>query len=266
MTPQSSTMRARTVARLLALVPPRWAGAMASIAGPLLAAASTRSARAWEANLFAAGIPPPASRAHAPFRHHLLLHYESLAALGGRRFATTVEGKEHLHAALAQGKGLLVATVHVGNWHLGASTLHDLTGFPVHSVAGTQVLRPWTGELRMAYRHLGLRIHPRRGAGPRLLRLLRKGGIVALHLDGDQHAGRGLSTRGISLLARRAGAPVLPAVCTRSRAGTLCVRFRAPLGGRSAPPDPESLECLLIELVKDDADQWSLFRPLWIAA
>lgn len=197
----------------------------------------------------------------APFAHQILLLYETLAALGGRRFAVRVAGERHLRAALTEHRGLLVATAHVGNWHVGAMTLRELTGLPVHSVAGTQMLRAWTRDLRLGYRKLGLRIHPRTRIVPSLLRHLYNGGIVALHIDGDQHGGTGLASRGILTLSRRTGAPILPAVCAREGPGAFTIRFLPPvIALANARPDP--LPSILEELVSDRTGQWCLFRPL----
>jgi lauroyl/myristoyl acyltransferase len=151
----------------------------------------------------------------------------------------------------------------VGNWHVGARILHERSGLPVHSVAGTQMMRAWTAGLRLAYRRLGLRIHPRRNASRRLLRALRNHEVVALHLDGDQHEGVGPATRGIHLLARRTGCMILPAITERSGPGTLTLRFLPFVKGGAATPEPEVLASLLVDLVRDHPEQWTLFRPLW---
>jgi lauroyl/myristoyl acyltransferase len=259
-------MRVRSIARVAAALPPAGAELAAWIAAPLLPLLSPSKARAWQSN--ARRVAPTSTRVPsvgviAPFRHHLLLLYESLAMVGGRKFMVEREGEESLHAALAEGRGVLVVTAHLGNWHLGARELHEETGRTIHSVAAVQMLRGWTDDLRGAYRSLGLEVHAREGSSSRFAQILRRGGIVALHLDGDQHGARGPATRGAALLSRRTGCPVLPAVCERKGPGRFVVRFgRALAGGRSAP-DPERLSDLLIEMVRGRTDQWALFRPLW---
>jgi hypothetical protein len=211
---------------------------------------------------------PPALRAFpslfavAPFVHHLLVHYETFAMLGGRRFSIEVEGEEHLHTALAGGAGVLVATAHVGNGYLGAHWLHERTGRAVHTVAGTQIGRGWTREIRLACRRRGIRIHSRRHAAPLLLRALRAGEIVALHLDGDQHEGSGLATRGSLLLARRARAPVLFATSERRGPGRLRIRFSAPLGSDGTGSDSRTLARRLRELITARSEEWAIFRRL----
>jgi len=258
-------MNVLTVAGLLARIPPAWASAAASAASPLAAVLSPQRRLAWEENVDASAAARPSGffAARKPFYHHLLLLYESLAMLGGRRFRIVVEGEEHLREALARRCGLLVATAHVGNWHIGARLLHERTGRPVHSVAGIQMSRAWTGGLRLAYRRHGIRVHPIRGATRRFVRVLRGGGVVGLHIDGNLHAGAGPATRGIVLLARRSGVPILPGVCERTAPGELTARFWPLLEGGSSAREVTRLDDLLLDFVRGRAEQWSLFRPLW---
>ncbi len=220
---------------------------------------------------------PPASRIldWRPFYHHFLMHYESLAWIGGRSFAVRAEGEEHFREAVARGGGLILATVHVGNWVLGGRWIQERTGKAIHTIAGTQIAPGWTRDLRLLFRRRGIRIHPRGGATQRFLRVLRAGGTVALHLDGDQHGRTGarggansrgrveIATRGAALLSRRSGATILPGVCERISPGAFVARFWPPLDGGDAAPSPERLEQILITLVRSRGMQWSLFRPLW---
>ncbi len=201
-----------------------------------------------------------------PVYHHIMMLYESLAMLGGRRFVVRAHGIERLDNSLRLGRGVLLVTAHVGNWHLGAQFVAARSGRPVHSVAGVQLARGLTGPWRLALRRAGIRIHPRGRDVARLSRILRAGGIVGLHLDGDQHALPGPATRGIALLARRTGATVLPAVCLRERPGRFAVAFLPPHAGGPAAPRPELLERLLLDMVRERPEQWALFRPLWGSA
>lgn len=193
------------------------------------------------------------------------MHYESLAWIGGRSFEVRAEGEGHLRDALARGGGVILATVHVGNWVLGGRLIRERTGRAIHTIAGTQIAPALTRDLRLLFRRRGIRIHShKRSAGP-LLRVLRRGGIVALHLDGDQHARQGAATRGAALLSRRSGAMILPGVCERVAPGVFLVRFLPPMEGGAAAPTPQRLEAILATLVSGRAEQWSLFRPLWEA-
>lgn len=261
-------MQLAHAARLIARIPPRAADMGASCLAPLLDLCARERIRAWRSNLHAASIRVPDggfSSRTATF-HHLLMVYETLALLGGRRFEIRASGIERLDGALRTGRGVLLVSAHVGNWHLGAHFVAARSGRPVHSVAGVQLTPRLTGPIRLALRDAGIRVHPRRGAVARFARTLRLGGVVGLQLDGDQHGARGLATRGIDLLARRTGAVILPAVCLREGPGRFRVEFRDLPGPEACPCRPETLERCLIDIVRESPEQWALFRPLWGSA
>ena len=134
-------MRLLDIARLAAAVPPRSAAAVASIASPFAALALGGHVRAWRANVLAAGGTPSSSRLPdwRPFYHHLLMHYESLAWIGGRAFTVRAEGENHFRDAIARGRGVILATVHVGNWVLGSRLIHERTGRAIHTIAAGDV-------------------------------------------------------------------------------------------------------------------------------
>lgn len=240
------------------------ASVAAAFAAPWLGLASFRRREAWIANLRMLGDAGGGSpwRWPRPFYHHLLLLYESIARIGGRRFPVRVEGGEHLLDAIARGRGVVVASLHLGNWLAGAEAAAGLTGRPVHSVAGVQLLRGWTGELRLAYRAAGIRIHGTRRPVPGLLRALRRGEIVALQIDGDRHAGEGIGTRGVQTLAARTGAAVLAARCVREGPGRFAVRFDPPISGDRTETLDRALRDGLKCAVRSAPHQWVLFRRI----
>lgn len=258
-------MRLIAAPGLIARIPPAAAGAWAALASPVASTLAPGRARAWEANLRAIGPDLHASRpsARRVAYHHLMMLYESFALLGGRRFDIRSRGDEHLDGALARGRGVILVSAHVGNWNLGAHQVAERSGRPVHSVAGVQLARGLTAPLRLAMRRIGIRVHPRRGAVARFTRILRAGGIVALQLDGDQHAESGLATRGIRLLARRTGAAVLPAVCVRDGQGRFTLEFHPLVMGEPIASSAGVFERILRDLIGERPEQWALFRPLW---
>jgi hypothetical protein len=288
-------MRVELLSYVAARVPHAAVGPAARLLGAVLAWSRPRQVRAWRENVRALGAPlkdvpltplgapltavPSAAsaeraRTHAAapavaasnpesvFTHHLLAHYEAFAMLGGRRFSVDVEGEEHLRSALRRGKGLLVATAHVGGWNVGAGWLHATTGLHVHTVAGTQIGRSWTSAMRRAYGRRGIWIHDREGSTPRLVRALREGEIVVLHVDGDQHAAPGLALRGLQVLAKRSLAPILPGVVERCPGGVSRIRLFPPLSMRSGAGSPSLPEMVLQLLGSARPEQWTLFRPL----
>jgi KDO2-lipid IV(A) lauroyltransferase len=129
------------------------------------------------------------------------------------RLVTRIEGDEHLRAAIAEGRGLVLVTAHIGNWELGGRLLATRLQRPTHVIVAAEA-NPRVERF------------VRRGdptAMVPLVSALRRGEIVALQGD------RALGTRGDALvpffgepapfplgpfvLGRAAAVPVVPAFC-----------------------------------------------------
>jgi KDO2-lipid IV(A) lauroyltransferase len=185
-----------------------------------------------------------------------------------------VVGHDHVIAALARGKGLIVASSHIGNWELGAVALAYL-GHPVHAVAGDQLGR-WLGPgVRDAKSELAVfTIKPQDGFR-KLWRALASNDLLALMVDGDIF-GQGIVLpffgsevrwpAGPGQLSKRTGAPVTSAFCERLGGG----RFRLVLEPLLDPDHYESADALNMAIaqatqrhVREHLDQWCIFRPFW---
>ena len=118
----------------------------------------------------------------------------------------TVDGLEHIDRALDQGKGVVIALPHMGNWDAAGHWL-CLNGYRMSAVA--EELRPRAAfELFLRHRRaLGMGIVPltsSRRVGETLVRLLSENEILTLVADRD------LTTRGVRV--EMFGAPrLLPA-------------------------------------------------------
>jgi KDO2-lipid IV(A) lauroyltransferase len=133
-----------------------------------------------------------------------------------------VVGREHLDAALALGKGVILVTAHFGNWEYGGALLSVL-GYPMNVIA-RDATDPFTRDLiNNARGSKGVRIFGRWDARV-LLRALRNNEIVAILPD--QHAaeaavtvefmGRPADTAtGPAIFALRSGAAILPGFASR---------------------------------------------------
>jgi len=135
-----------------------------------------------------------------------------------------VEGKEHLDAALAHGKGVFVVSVHMGSWEIAAA-IWSATMAPVSYFA--EVLEP--RELYDWYRttraRLGISVLPLGSAGLRhVVDALRANEVVITALDRDI-LGTGIwipffgrpapIPTGPAALALRYGTPLLPVAAYR---------------------------------------------------
>ncbi len=187
------------------------------------------------------------------------------------------EGVELFDAALAAGRGLIVAAPHYGNWELLNQWLASRTPLailyrPPESAVGEAFLRRVRADA-------GDRVTQVRAEGPgirQLFKLLKGGGVVGILPDQQPKAGDGefapffgrqaFTMTLLGRLAERTGATVLFGYCERIGAGPgFALRFE-PAPGGIASADPGAVVAALnaaVERVarRDPAQyQWTYKR------
>ena len=184
----------------------------------------------------------------------------------------TIDGLEHIEAALAAGTGAILALPHVGGWEVGGSWLVR-QGFPLSAVV--EALDPpelfnWFADLRQSQ---GFTVIPlTRSAGVSVVRALRANRIVALVSDRDI-AGGGVEVEffgerttlpaGPASLAARLGVPLLPTAVYFKGDGHHAV-VRPPLATEGDPAAvTQALAHELEDLIRAAPEQWHLFQPNW---
>ena len=151
--------------------------------------------------------------------------------------STVLEGSEHLHAALAGGRGVFILAGHCGNWELAAARISR--DIPVTGLArpmANPLVEATIEALRSA---AGNRTLNARDSARGVLRLLRRGEAVGMLLDQSAlrnervfvpFLGRPAATNlGLAMLALKTGAPVLPAFSAREADGRHRVWIGAPI-------------------------------------
>jgi len=99
-----------------------------------------------------------------------------------------LEGGEHLTAMLAEGKGTIAITGHIGNWELLAAYF-AWNGLPVTAIA-RRIYADQLNQLLVDYRHRQgvetiLRESP--SSSRQIIRALKRNGILAMLIDQDTH-------------------------------------------------------------------------------
>jgi KDO2-lipid IV(A) lauroyltransferase len=185
-----------------------------------------------------------------------------------------VEGREHLEQAVARGRGVILASSHIGNWELAAVMLAHW-GYTLHAVAGVQLTRWLTPAVRETKTELAIHTVSPEDGFRRLLRALEHNDLVALMVDGDvyQHGvgveffGRETQfPAGPGVLAQRTGALIICGYCERLGPG----RFRIVMQPALDPAAFTSVQAINAAVahtverhIREHIDQWCIFRPMW---
>jgi KDO2-lipid IV(A) lauroyltransferase len=188
-------------------------------------------------------------------------------------------GRDHLDAAMATGRGAIMALPHVGAWEWGAAWL-ALEGYPMTAVA--ELLEPpelyeWFVSQR---EEIGLTIIPLGpGAGGVLLKTLGDGKLIGLLCDRDID-GSGVDVEffgerttlpaGPAALGLRTGAPILPTAVYagpgRDHTALILPPVPAERSGRlrdDVARVTQAIAHALEALIRRAPDQWYMFQPNW---
>jgi KDO2-lipid IV(A) lauroyltransferase len=204
-----------------------------------------------------------------------------LAILPEERIRALVElhGEEHLSAALARGKGVIILGAHIGNYNVLApftALYHSPAGAFVEPVEPPELF-DFVSSLRGK---TGLELFlPNREGVLGAMRLLKRNGL--LMIAGDRYLGsNGTLVRffgrptylshGPITLSQRSGAAILPASLVRLPDGRLRATLRSPLqlvntGQKRADllANMRLLAGALEETIRPVPEQWVLVAPVW---
>lgn len=145
-----------------------------------------------------------------------------------------VEGLEHLAAAAARGKGVIICSAHIGNWEL-AGLRQSRAGFPIDYIS-RPLDNPWLYAKLIAWREAGgVHTHTKHGAVRSAMKTLREGRSLAFVIDQNMTIpprifvpffGRLAATPlTMAHLALRVGSAVVPAWTEPHADGTYTLRY-----------------------------------------
>jgi phosphatidylinositol dimannoside acyltransferase len=188
---------------------------------------------------------------------------------------TTVHGVEHLEAALARGRGVILALPHMGSWD-NTGSYGGAAGYPITAVTGRfpGSLNDAVKETRERY---GLQVLlVGRPAVRDIIEALKANRMVGLVCDQEEGPGvevrffgrRAVVPAGAAALALKTGATLMAGYQHMTQAGRHHIHLEAALSW----PDGESKENLMQrivnrfeEFIRERPDQWYAFRPMFKA-
>jgi KDO2-lipid IV(A) lauroyltransferase len=184
------------------------------------------------------------------------------------------EGLENYRAAKGSGRGVLIATAHLGNWELSAFA-HALMTEPMN-VMVRPLDNPLIDELVENRRTLsGNRLIYKKDAARAVIRALKKNEAVGVLVDQNTSVPEGVFVNffgkvacagsGFVKLAHHTGAPVVPGFALWNEATRHYVlRFYPQIemtGDDSA--DTQRIHSILEEIIRQHPDQWMWIHRRW---
>ncbi len=190
------------------------------------------------------------------------------------------EGLEHLEAAEARGKGVILFTGHLGAWELTSLALSAL-GHRVDFLA-RRIDNPKVEEIIEQTRtRFGNRSIDKRAAARPMLRTLNSGGTLGILIDLNTHPHEGVfvdffgtpasTTTSLATLALRTGATVLPVFAPwDEKRGRFLLRVEPPVSITQTGEQEEDVRALTAEVtavvekyVRQFPEQWLWIHKRW---
>lgn len=184
------------------------------------------------------------------------------------------EGREHFEEAKRQGRGVLFATAHLGNWELSAFA-HGLMAEPMNVVV-RPLDNPLIDRLVEHRRTLsGNRIIEKKEAARAILKALDRNEAVGILIDQNSGLDQGVfvdffgipacASVGLARLAAHSGARVIPGFALWSeKENRYVLRFHAPIEmSGDAARDTARLQAMLEGVIREHPSQWLWIHRRW---
>jgi KDO2-lipid IV(A) lauroyltransferase len=190
-----------------------------------------------------------------------------------------IEGIPHLTEAVNNGKGVIIATAHLGNFEFSAHVLAAQGFEMLILIEDFDDSNPFLRKLAGLRRGAGVRIFPVDMTGLKeCLKTLRRGGIVTMVCDRDIQ-GNGVKTPffgeetafpvGVVDLALRTGASVVPIFGLRGPKNTTSIFIEPPLNltdhenpDQATRANLEVLVAVLEKYIRKYPEQWVVLEPV----
>jgi KDO2-lipid IV(A) lauroyltransferase len=186
---------------------------------------------------------------------------------------TTIDGLEHVQAALARGRGVILALPHMGSWD-NTGSYGGAAGYPITAVTGR-----FPGSLddavKQSRERYGLQVLlVGRPAVREIIEALKANRMVGLVCDQEEGPGvevrffgrRAMVPAGAGALALKTGAALMAGYQRMTPSGRHHIHLEAALSW----PDGETKESLMQrivhrfeEFIRGQPDQWYAFRPMF---
>jgi len=191
-----------------------------------------------------------------------------------------IENIHYLDEALANGKGAITLTAHLGNWELGAVVI-ALLGYPFWVVALPHKYKKVNNFFNFQRESKGVKVIPLGKAVKSCLNLLAENEIVALVGDRDftekgvvlDFFGRpAFFPEGPAVFSLKTGAIIVPGFMVRNEDDSFTLRFEKPIACVATNDKNKDFiglirryNGIIEDYIRKYPDQWYMFRRFWIS-
>lgn len=285
----SATALLLAITLLVAILPARLVDAAAAWLGRRVYARGGRRSRQLRANLSVAMGPSASAHdvnaaagdVYASYGRYLVEYFTMIWPDWWRRHRRVEIDSSELAAALEDGRGAIIVSMHAASFEIAARELRRRHA-PISS-AGERLRPHWLGRVfAMIRRQARIAVHDEREAARPLLRALRRNEAVGLAADrviiGDgvpvQLCGEtAILPKGPALLSIMSGAPLMPAFTRRLPDGRVQGYFGRAIHLRDLDRSNDGLQegvqrmaDVLTEMVGYGYRSWYALHPVWPTA
>ena len=275
---------ARLLRFLFRHMPQKSMYALALVVGDLLHLGWRRARRNAQENMRRA-LGPGATRKQVNravrnnFRNYTRWYAEFLRGHDGVLGRVNIHGLDNIDMALADGKGVIVVTLHMGSVDAAAITVAR-SNYPMNVVVDKVIndrVNRWIQGVRVKF---GLKvIAAKREAVPNLLKSLRRNEVLAMLIDCPRLGNikvkfcgaKAKVPGGPAALALRTGARIIPTAMVRTKGNRFTTYFDKPLNFEPTGDFARDVQALtqkimdsMEQTVRAYPDQWFMFRRIWV--
>ena len=191
---------------------------------------------------------------------------------------TNTEGLEYLDEGLRGGKGVILLTLHLGNWELGGAIVGSL-GYPISAIVLEHASK-YVNDFFIRQRALNNTISIPIGARLKeCFKALKRNEIVAIVGDKDYtdngicvdfFGKKAILPKGPAVIALRTGAPIVFCAIIRKQNNAYTMKFEKPIKFKKSGDHDEDERGLMSEYLRiferyinAYPDQWYAFRKIW---
>jgi KDO2-lipid IV(A) lauroyltransferase len=189
-----------------------------------------------------------------------------------------VENIQYIIDSLAEGKGAILLTAHLGNWELGGVVV-SMLGYPLLSVALPHKSEKVNNFFNAQREGKGVSVLPLGNAAKGCLKALRRNGLLGLVGDRD-FVGKGINVNffgkptifpsGPAFFSLQTGAKIIPGFMLRDKGDKMRLVFEKPIEYKRSGDNAKDLAVItnsfrgvFEKYIRNYPDQWYLFRRFW---